>query len=402
MRIAINGVGVAGPALAYWLLRGGHEVTLVEESPVLRTGGYVIDFWGLGYSVAERMDILDALRAAGYRVGEVRFVDGRGERTSGFTTDALRASLGERFTSLPRGALAEIAYRAVEARVETIFGDSMRAIEDRDDAVGVAFEKHAAREFDLVIGADGLHSRVRELVFGAGNRFERRLGCHVAAFEAEGYRPRDELAYVIHSRPGRQVSRLALRGDRTMFLFVFGDEHMEGPEPRDDAQRRAVLKRVFGDMGWECPRILHAMESAGDVYFDQVSQIEMGRWSKGRVALVGDAAACVSLLAGEGTGLALAEAYVLAGELAAAGGGHADAFRRYEERLRPFITAKQRSARRFLSSFMPRTAFGIWFRDQAIKLMALPRMGDLFLGSALRDDFALPAYGWTRDPAGAC
>jgi 2-polyprenyl-6-methoxyphenol hydroxylase-like FAD-dependent oxidoreductase len=234
---------------------------------------------------------------------------------------------------------------------------------------------------------------VRRLAFGPQAGFERSLGYHVAAFEAEGYRPRDELVYVSHAEPGRQIARFAERDHRTMFLYIFAEEHLSGPEPTDTAAR-AALRRVFAGVGWECPRILDAMDQAPELYFDRVSQIVVDRWSSGRFALVGDAAACVSLLAGEGTGLAMVEAYVLAGELKAAGGDHAEAFRRYEQRLRPFIEGKQKSARKFASSFAPRSAFGIWFRNQVTHLMGLPFVANAAVGSGLRDDFELPEYGF--------
>ncbi|MFI4999889.1 MAG: FAD-binding domain [Reyranellales bacterium] len=396
MRILVSGAGVAGPALAYWLRHAGYEPTLVEAAPQLRTGGYMIDFWGAGYTVAERMGILPQVRAAGYSVGEVRFVDGRGRRAGGFSTGAIRRMMGDQFTSLPRGDLAAEVYRTVDGQVETIFGDSVAAVDEHDGGVLVAFASGAARDFDLVIGADGLHSTVRNLAFGPEPTFERELGYFAAAFEAPAYRPRDELTYVSYAAPGRQISRFAQRGDTTLILFVFAAELLTGPEPRDLIERKAALHRIFGACGWECPQILRAMDGASDLYFDRVSQIVIDRWSKGRVALIGDAAACVSLLAGEGCGLALIEAYVLAGELRLAGADYGRAFRNYETRLRPFIEGKQKAARNFAASFTPKSAFGIWVRDQATRAMALPMVADLLIGGSLRDDITLPDYGVYR------
>ena len=392
MRVAISGAGIAGPSLAHWLRRGGHEVVLIEKAPQFRTGGYAIDFWGVGYTVAERMGILPEVREHGYAVRELRIVDERGRKVGGFSTDVIRRMVKDRWTTLPRGDLAAAIYRTIENRVETLFDNSISAIDERATGVLVSFERGAAREFDLVIGADGLHSTVRELAFGPERQFERRLGYRVAAFEVEGYRPRDELAYVTYSTPGRQVGRFSLRGDRTMFLFVFVSEGMAGPEPPDAAGRKALLHEVFADAGWECPQILRAMDQVGDVYFDRVSQVRMDGWSKGRVMLIGDAAACVSLLAGEGAGLAMTEAYVLAGELNRAGHDYRAAYRRYEQRLRPFVEGKQESARNFASAFTPKTRLGVWFRNQVTRLMAVPPVAHYFVGRDLRDDFDLPNY----------
>lgn len=392
MRIAINGAGIAGPTLAYWLERSGHEPTLIEKAPRFRTGGYVIDFWGVGYTVAERMGILPAVHRAGYVVEEVRLVDRQGGRTAGFSADVFRRMTDGRFISLPRGDLAAAIYASIDGRVETLFGNSISALDSHSKGLRVEFEYGPARDFDLVVGADGLHSQVREMVFGPQRRFERSLGYRVAAFEVHGYQPRDEQVYVSYSIPGRQVARFSLRNDCTMVLFVFVADCVSGPEPASTAQCKALLHEVYGDAGWECPAILRAMDRVENIYFDKVSQIRLGNWSSGRVILIGDAASCVSLLAGEGTGLAMTQAYVLAGELSGADDDHREAFRRYQQRLRPFINGKQVSAERFASSFAPRTTVGLWMRNLATRLMSFPRLADLIIGRDLRDDFELPEY----------
>jgi 2-polyprenyl-6-methoxyphenol hydroxylase-like FAD-dependent oxidoreductase len=393
MKIAINGAGIAGPALAYWLQRAGHQPVLIEKAPAFRTGGYVIDFWGLGYSLAERMGILPAVLAAGYSVREVRLVDAEGRRVGGFDASVFRGPTEGRFTSLRRGDLAAAIFNAVKDKVETIFGDSIVSIGHRDNGATIGLAGGESRDVDLVVGADGLHSEVRALAFGPERDFERDLGYRVAAFTVDGYAPRDELVYVSYSRPGRQVARFALRDDRTVFLFVFAAEAMSAAEPHDLAGRKAVLRDIFADGGWECDRILAAMDGVDDLYFDRVSQIRMDRWSSGRVALIGDAAACASLLAGEGTGLAMVEAYVLAGELHRAGADVSAALSRYEERLRPFIAAKQEAARKFAGAFAPKTELGIAVRNLATRAMAIPALAEFFVGRSIRDDFEQPDYG---------
>ncbi|OBF09685.1 FAD-binding domain [Mycobacterium sp. 852002-10029_SCH5224772] len=391
MRIAISGAGVAGASLAHWLHRSGHTPTLIEQAPQFRTGGYMIDFWGVGYQVAKRMGIEGPIRAAGYDMERLRSVGSRGEVKADVDVNVFRRLLGDDFTSLARGDLAAAIYATLEGKVETVFGDSIASVDERDDGVRLGFDRGAARNFDLVIGADGLHSTVRRLVFGPERQFERYLGCKVAACVVDGYRPRDELAYVTYAAPGRQLARFALRGDRTTFLFIFRAEHDgAGVPPKEQ------LRNMFGDCGWEANTMLAALDDgpAGvdDLYFDVVSQIHMNRWSRGRVLLVGDAAGCISLLGGEGTGLAITEAYVLAGELARAGGDHRRAFDAYETRLRPFIESKQAGAARFIGFFATRTRFGLWVRNMAIRTMNFAPMATLLAGD-VRDDFELPDYG---------
>ena len=392
MKILISGAGVAGPTVAHWLLKAGHEPVIVETAPAFRTGGYVIDFWGLGYEIGARMGLEAQIREAGYRVGEIRMVDAKGRRRASLNARLFEQMMGGRYISIPRGDLARIIYASVKPHIETMLGDSITSLDDHASGVRVSFENAADRDFDLVIGADGLHSNIRRLTFGAREDFEHEIGYRVAAFEIPGYRPRDELVYMLYSEPGKQVARFALNGDRTLVLLVFLAEPGV-PAPRDEAAQREELRRVFAKTGWETADMLKAMEDAPDIYFDNVSQIRMPQWTKGRVALVGDAAACASLLAGEGTGLAMTESYVLAGELAKARGDYRKAFANYDRRLRLFIEGKQKTAEKFASSFAPKTALGIWMRVMATRLMAFRPFAELFIGASLRDDFDLPDYG---------
>ena len=326
MKVLISGAGIAGSTLAYWLARYGFEPTIVEKAPRLRTGGYIIDFWGAGFDIAERMDLLPEISRKGYTIQELRVVDSSGRKVAGFPTNAISEVMGGRFVSLPRGDLAATIFCKIERTVETIFGDSVSRIEQDEKRVRVTFERGAEREFDLVIGADGLHSRVREIVFGAEQRFEKYLGYMVAGFQSDGYRPRDELAYLMFTELGQQVMRFSMRDDRTMFLFTFADCEPSGTSAIDLESQKALLRARFGKSGWECPRILDQLDNTCDLYFDRVSQIRMdaepGLWTRGRVSLIGDAASCVSLLAGQGSALAMVAAYILAGELHRADGDY--------------------------------------------------------------------------------
>ncbi|MGA8652232.1 MAG: FAD-binding domain, partial [Xanthobacteraceae bacterium] len=362
--VLISGAGIAGPTLAYWLVAYGFEPTLVERAPNIRAGGYVIDFWGLGYDIAEKMGLLPELKRRAYWVEELRFVNDRGRRVGGFGVDVFRKMTGGRYISLPRSDLAAAIYHAIEKRCEIFFDDSVATIDNALDSVIVTFERTPARKFGAVVGADGLHSAIRKIAFGPEGRFEKYLGYSVAAFEAKGYRPRDEGIYVSYGEPGKQVARFALRDDRTLFLIVF---RTSNPVPHDIPAQKVLLNRALADAGWECPQMLAALDRTEDLYFDAVSQIRLECWSRGSVALVGDAAFAPSLLAGQGSALAMTAAYILAGEIAVAQGDYQSAFSRYESVLRQFIDSKQRAAEQFAGSFAPKTRLGLSIRNQLSK-----------------------------------
>lgn len=391
-RVLISGAGVAGPTLAFWLLRKGFVPVIVERAPAFRSGGYILDFWGVGFDVAERMGLLNDLTALGYRNDYAAFVDRTGRTRSRFGGEALRRALDGRFLSILRGDLAAAIYKRVEGQIETVFGDEVTEIRSHDTRTEVAFRKGASRDFDIVIGADGLHSGIRALAFDEHAQPLRYLGYCAAVFTTKGYSRRDEHVYLSFAAPGRQIARFTLRDDRTGFLFVFTRPDADLSALRDVAAQKHLLRTTFGQDRWrEWPEIAMHLERCDDLYFDSVSQVDLPCWSKGRVALVGDAAYCPSLLAGEGAAFAMAGAYILANELARTE-EPLHAFAAYERKFRPFILGKQKSARSFASSFTPKTELGLSVRDVVLNLGAIPAIGDFLLRYFVADNYRLPNY----------
>jgi len=387
VKVLIVGAGIAGPTLAYWLLKAGHEVTLVEYAPELRSGGYLIDFWGTGFDVAERMGIVPELRTHGYIFTEARAVDGKGRKVASFDPSVVIES-NQRYLSIPRADLATVIYESLDGEAELLLGDTVRDLDDDGERVRVTFESGSIRDFDLVVGADGLHSRVRKLAFGADEQYEKYLGILIAAFDVERYPIRDELVAMMHAEVGFQAIRLSFRDDATLVLFTL---LYDGEFPTDRGSQEALLRAKLADKGWEVPAMLDLMSSAKNFYFDSASQIQMPTWSTGRVVLVGDAGAAPSFLAGQGSALAMIEAYTLAAELARTD-DYSQAFARYEERLAPLIRSKQKAAQGLGVAFAPKNRFQLFMRNTVLKMMGLPKVVDIAMGRSFHDRVELPSF----------
>lgn len=376
-KILISGAGIAGPALAFWLSRYGFHPTIVERAPGVRPGGYAVDFRGASMRVLERMGLLGAVRQMQTRTGAITMVDKDNRKV---------ASLPDGFTSgeleIMRGDLARILYEATREDAEYLFDDAVGELLQRDWSVEVRFRSGRERVFDLVIGADGLHSGVRAAAFGKERQFLRHLGYYVSIFTIPNYLRLDRSG-LFYGRPGKKVGIFSARENtEAKASFWFGSDAFEYDRRDGAAQKKIVRERFAGDV-WEVPRLLAMMEEAEDFYFDSVSQIRMERWSAGRVALVGDAGYCGSPLSGMGTGMAVVGAYVLAGELREAAGDHTAAFARYEGRMRGFVERCQKIAEG-ADWFVPRTRWKHWLSTQMWRILPHTPWKDMMLEVPLK------------------
>ncbi|AQZ68727.1 unnamed protein product [[Actinomadura] parvosata subsp. kistnae] len=329
--VLISGASVAGPALAYWLRRHGFNPTVVERAPALRDGGYAVDFRGRAHlTVLRRMGILQAVEQARTGMGSMWYVNDAGQPQAKLPADLFSGDV-----EILRGDLARILYDATRQGTEYVFGDSITSLTEDADGVSVTFERSAPRRFDLVVGADGLHSNTRRLAFGPEERFVRHLGVYCAIFTTANHLGLDHVGHAYRTGSRLVAMYSARHNAEAKAVFYFGSPLLD-LDRRDVARQQDVLAEHFTGNGWQSDHLLREMRRAPDFYFDSVGQVRLDRWTRGRVALLGDAAYCPSSLSGMGTGLALVGAYVLAGELAAAGGDHRVAFARYEEELRAY------------------------------------------------------------------
>ncbi|GAA2793545.1 FAD-dependent monooxygenase [Saccharopolyspora taberi] len=371
--VLISGASVAGPALAYWLGRYGFRPTVVERAPALRDGGQAVDFRGDTHlSVLSRMGVLPRLRQLRTGGSPIRFVD-----ESGRVLLHLPAEFAGGDVEVPRGDLVRVLHEHSLPTTEYVFGDSITSLDETASGVRVGFRHAPAREFDLVIGADGLHSQVRRLAFGPERDYVGHLGYYAATWAmpndlrvAEGS--------VGFNAPGRfaSVGVDHRDPDRAGAFVVFAAPRLDY-DRHDLGQQKKLVETAFSGLGWEVPRLLRSLPEAPELYFDSISRVDVPCWSTGRIGLVGDAA-CGATIGGMGTGTAVVAAYVLAGELARAGDDYRTGFARYEATLRDYAQGCQKGGDRTGKFLAPATALGLRVRNSLLSK-------DFFLNWMLRE-----------------
>ncbi|MEV0284656.1 FAD-dependent monooxygenase [Kribbella sp. NPDC050820] len=361
MKVLVSGASVAGPSVAHWLGRYGYDVTVVEIAPALREGGYAVDFRGpVNREVLARMGVLDDLRARQTGGSPMRFVDAAGRQLMRLPGEFAGGEL-----EVLRSDLSRVLYEHSRDKATYRFGDSIAELTERVGGVDVVFESGIEETYDLVIGADGLHSAVRRLAFGPERDYVRHLGYYIACWDLPNTLgiSGDALMYNV---PGRMASVAADRRDPTMAgaMVLFKSPALPY-DRRDEEQQKAILATAFSGLGWHVPALLEGLPAATDLYFDSISRVDVDRWSSGRVVLLGDAGYGATV-GGMGTSTAVVAAYVLAGELATSGGDYRSAFGRYEAQLRKPVSKTQGGGNRTGKFLAPGTRFGIAARNRLL------------------------------------
>ncbi|MDR6733543.1 FAD-dependent monooxygenase [Sphingobacterium sp. 2149] len=351
-RVLISGASFAGLTLAYWLNKFGYSVTMVELGKDLRTGGSPIDVRGEALDIAREMAIFDQIKQNEF-VHTDEVVDANDQTLATFSINTLSEYLGD--IEIHRGDLVKIMYEIVPKKeVNIVFGDSISAVVQHDDRIDVAFEKGSPQSYDFVFGADGTHSIVRKLVFGPEEDFKKFLGVYFAFANVDQIQTgRPKSTGIVYRELGKQAVIYQFKDAATAILLFRAPKLTWNY--RDRQQPKEILNDYFGENGnWKIPQIMEAMLQTDELYFDEACQIKMPSWTKGRVALIGDAAYAPSFFTGMGTSLAMQGATLLAKELQ----GNSDyqtAFANYNARFRPFVENIQARVEHSLKIQLPET-----------------------------------------------
>jgi len=363
MRVLICGGGIAGLTLAYWLHQYDIPSVVIEQASAIRRDGYAIDFFGTGYDVAERMGLIERLQSQQIYMDYIVYVNKSGKQVAKLDIDLMRSIMRGQYMGLMHWTLEEALYAALVGKVEVKFGQSLTRIVPGPDTVEVTFTDGTTGSFDLLVGADGVHSLTRTLIFGPEQQYGRFLGYTVASY------PLPDRYDIGHSwkmyvEPGRLAGAYCSNHEGEIFSFFLyqtaGREHL----PRE--QRVPRLRQVFAGMGWITPQLLSAIPE--NIFMDAVIQIQMPAWHQGRVALVGDACGCPTLISGQGASLAMGGAYLLARSLHETA-GYEEAFCRYEQQMQPHTRAQQKNARSFAKTFLPGSLPSILMQQIMLKVL---------------------------------
>ncbi|MEO8613096.1 MAG: FAD-dependent monooxygenase [Chloroflexota bacterium] len=389
MRILISGAGIGGLTLAYWLQKTGHEVVVIEKADDVRTAGYMIDFAGSSWDVANRMGMIPELEAVSHKIEELDFKNAQGKTVVRLPMEKLYRALkiSDRYLNLDRRDIIEALYNLVHDKVEICFGTSLTAINQSMQGVEVTTKGSPLDgTFDLVVGADGVHSNVRQLIFGDESQYSDYLGYYVAAFYTQAVTEKLEAGCVVHVEPNVQFGMYSLGTDRWLVIPIYksADEGYIPPHQRLD-----VLRSHLRNVGWIAQDVLGGVSPDTPIFLDTVTQVKLPKWSSNRVVLIGDAAYCPSLISGQGAALAMAGAYLLTEALNKTS-DFQTALADYEKQLRPHVDLIQAKARKFAPTFVPDNQLKIMMMNWAMRLVDFPPVTRIF-GKQLTFESLIPA-----------
>ena len=370
MNVLISGASVAGPVLAYWLHRYGFQPTLLERSPAARkTGGHAVDLFRPAIDIVERMGVLPVIQQRSTGTDRMTMLREGSTRAVEVNLQRVMAALSDRHLEIMRDELSEILNDSLGSHVETLFGNSIRQLRQDDEGVEVELEQGAPRRFDLVIGADGLHSNVRRLVFGPESEFSHFIGAYLAVMTLPNYLKLDHRA-LLYGAERRMVGMYSARNlPDARAVFLWRSERPLDVQHRDVAGQKQCVRDAFAGLGWEVPELIARLEQAPAFYFDSITQLHMDSWSRGRVTLVGDAGYCPGPAVGGSTSLAVVGAYVLAGGLARARGDHRRAFAATEAALMDYVKGSRAFALQMSRQLIPQGRTGLWLQMHVLRAL---------------------------------
>lgn len=383
MRVLICGGGIAGLTLAYWLHYNHIETVIIEQAESIRHDGYGLDFYGTGYDVAERMGILEQLRQQQMPFEKVGYVDATGKFLAHISIALMQKIMRNRYMALMHWTLEDVLYEAITHTVEVRYGTTLTAIHANTDGVAVTFNDGTTATFDVLIGADGVHSQVRRLVFGADTLFQHYLGYYFASYHLPD-RYGIGHAWKNYVEPGRLASAYCSNHEGEIITFLMYKTANEGYIPHE--QRLPQLQQAFKGMGWITSQLLQDVPDADAIFLDTMTQIQMPHWHQGRVVLVGDACGCPTSLSGQGASMAMGGAYVLAQALHE-NAHYETAFSRYEQQVRPHVEQRQKNARSLAGTFLPASKAELVMQRLLMKLL----MRETFTG-LLRSQFGAESF----------
>lgn len=373
-RILITGASVAGNTAAWWLGRYGFDVTVVERSPKFRDGGQNIDVRGVGREVLRRMGLEQRALECGTGEEGTVWVDSQGQVAARFATEDLEGDGPTAEMEILRGDLARLLYEPASMHAAYLFGDKVERIEDGAECATVEFSSGKIEQYDIVIIAEGVGSKTRELIFPNENE-TRWMDLTIAYFTIPLQADDDRMWRWYNAPEGRSIS---LRPDKhgTIRAMLSLQQSPQGEQDWDTERQKEYLRERFSDAGWQAPRVLAGMETTDDFYFDVVRQVHMKRWSKGRVVLTGDAAWCATPLAGIGATLAVTGAYVLASELKRSD-SITDAFAAYEAAMRPMVKQGQGVPKIAPRMMNPHSKLGIHLLHGVLNVASKPGLRNI-------------------------